>query len=169
MLMKGSIHQINIKGKNPGSRGLPKRSVDNVRILKEGLEGDYNVYRHEILSDDPDSAVLLMPLETIAEVNKEGWPIKPGDIGENITTSGIPYSELTPAKKFRIGDEVLIQISRACTPCDNLYLLPYVGDEKGPDFLKVMLGRRGWYARVLQEGTVRKGDEIRESSPSSTS
>jgi MOSC domain-containing protein YiiM len=160
--LQGDIYQINVKGKNPGSRGLPKHSVDNVRILKEGLEGDFNVYRHEILSGDPDSAVLLMPLETIEELNDEGWPIKPGDIGENITTCGIPYSELAPAKKLQIGDAVLLQISRACTPCANLYLLPYVGGEKGPDFLKVMLGRRGWYARVLREGTVRKGDEIKE-------
>ena len=163
MPLKGDIYQISIKEENLGSHGLPKRSIDNVRILKEGLEGDFNVYRHEILNDDPDSAVLLMPLETIAELNKEGWPIKPGDIGENITTSGIPYSELAPAKTLRIGNEVVLQISRACTPCDNLYLLPYVGDKKGPNFLKVMLGRRGWYARVLQEGTVRKGDEIKES------
>ncbi len=160
--MKGDIYQINIKRKNPESRGLPKRSVDNIQISKEGLEGDFNVYRHEMLSDDPDSAVLLMPLETIEELNKEGWPIKPGDIGENITTKGIPYSEMIPAKKLRIGDEVILQISRACTPCANLYILPYVGDEKGPSFLKVMLGRRGWYARVIQEGTVRKGDEIRD-------
>lgn len=103
-----------------------------------------------------------MPLETINELNNEGWPIKPGDIGENITTNGIPYFQMSPGKTLRIGSEVVIQISRACDPCSNLYLLPYVGDKKGPSFLKVMLGRRGWYARVIQEGTVRKGDEIRE-------
>lgn len=160
--MKSDVYQLNVKAKTPGSRGLPKTPVSSVRILKNGLEGDYNVYRHDILSDDPDSAVLLMPLETINELNNEGWPIKPGDIGENITTNGIPYFQMSPGKTLRIGSEVVIQISRACDPCSNLYLLPYVGDKKGPSFLKVMLGRRGWYARVIQEGTVRKGDEIRE-------
>src|SRR5579875_4096017 len=84
--MLGEVYQINIKGRVAGARGLPKHPVESNTILKTGLEGDFNVYRHEELADDPDSAVLLMPLETIAELNKEGWPIKAGDIGENITT-----------------------------------------------------------------------------------
>jgi MOSC domain-containing protein YiiM len=159
--MSGKVLQINIKGKTPGDRGLPKSPVNSIKISKGGLEGDYNVYRHDILSDDPDSAVLLMPIETIRELNEEGWPIKPGDIGENITTIGIPYSKMTPEKKLEIGD-VVLQISRACDPCDNLYLLPYVGKEKGPRFLKVMMGRRGWYARVIKEGRISNADEVRE-------
>jgi MOSC domain-containing protein YiiM len=157
--MLGEVYQINIKGRVAGARGLPKHPVESSAILKTGLEGDFNVYRHEELADDPDSAVLLMPLEAIAELNKEGWPIKAGDIGENITTKGIGYSEFVPEKKFTVGNAEL-QISRACTPCANLYLLPYVGSAKGPEFLKVMLNRRGWYARVLKEGTVTKGDKI---------
>jgi MOSC domain-containing protein YiiM len=157
--MKGKIVQINIKKMSPGSRGLPKFPVDSCRILKTGLAGDFNVYRHEKLADDPDSAVLLMPIETIEQLNRERWPIKAGDIGENITTSGISYSDFAPGKKFTVG-KATIQISRACDPCSNLYLLPYVGKEKGPEFLKTMLGRRGWYARVIEEGIVRKDDPI---------
>ena len=133
--------------------------VNSIMVSKGGLEGDFNVYRHEKLDDDPDSAVLIMPLETIEELNKEGWPIKPGDIGENITTRGIAYSRFIPGKGVRIGQAEL-QISRACDPCANLLLLPYVGEGKGNQFLKVMFGRRGWYARVVREGRVKKGDEI---------
>jgi MOSC domain-containing protein YiiM len=157
--MHGTIHQINIKGRIPGSRGLPKKPVDSVRITRKGLEGDFNVYRHEKLNDDPDSAVLVMPLETIDELNKEGWPIKPGDLGENFTTRGIAYHDFFPQRTFALGN-ALVQISRACNPCNNLYLLPYVGSKKGPEFLSVMLGRRGWYARVIKEGWVKTGDEI---------
>jgi MOSC domain-containing protein YiiM len=155
----GRVYQINVKPMTPGARGLPKISVGSASITKNGVDGDFNVYRHEELDDDPDSAVLLMPLETLQKLNGEGWPIRPGDIGENITTEGIPYNEFSPSRKFVLGS-VEVQVSRACTPCDNLFLLPYVGREKGPEFLKVMLGRRGWYARVLREGRVRKGDAI---------
>jgi MOSC domain-containing protein YiiM len=156
----GDVYQLNIKPETPGSRGLPKKPVNMIKILKSGLEGDFNVYRHQELSDDPDSAVLLMPLETIEELNKEGWPIKPGDIGENITTGGISYPQFAIGRKITLGQAEL-RISRACNPCTNLYLLPYVGELKGPQFLKVMLGRRGWYARVIREGSVRKGDHIK--------
>jgi MOSC domain-containing protein YiiM len=157
----GRVFQINLKPETPGSRGLPKYPVPSVLITRSGVEGDHNVYRHEELGDDPDSAVLLMPLETLNALNDEGWPIKPGDIGENITTEGIPYDQFQPGRTFAVGG-ARVQISRACDPCANLYLLPYVGEEKGPAFLKTMLGRRGWYARVTGEGTVRTGDTITE-------
>lgn len=156
------LQQINVKPPTKGERGLPKAPVDSAFVTREGVKGDFNVYRHEELNDDPDSALLLVPMETIAELNAEGWPIKPGDLGENFTTSGIQYSSFTVGKVFKVG-EVRLQISRACDPCDNLFLLPYVGRSKGPQFLKVMLHRRGWYARVLHGGWVRKGYQITES------
>ena len=123
--------------------------------------GDFNVYRHEEIGDDPDSAILIMPVEMIEELNSEGWPVKPGDLGENLTTSGIPYSSFSVGKTFTAG-KVRLQISRACDPCDNLFLLPYVQKLRGPAFLKTMLGRRGWYARVVEEGWVKTGDPVAE-------
>lgn len=157
----GKIYQINVKPRTPGQRGLPKLPVESVMVTYRGLEGDFNNYRYEERHDDPDMALLVMPLETIKQLNEEGWPIQPGDIGENITTLGIPYSSFVSGKRYGLG-EAEIQISRRCDPCSNLYLLPYVGQANGPRFLKTMLDRRGWYARVLQEGAIRKGDSIHE-------
>ncbi len=159
--MTGRIHQINIKPETPGEEGLPKTPVEAALARRGGLAGDFNRYRHERQHDDPNAALLLMPLETIQELNEEGWPIKPGDLGENITSTGIPYRSLVPRKIYVVG-EAEIQITKRCDPCTNLYLLPYVGEKKGPAFLKVMKGRRGWYARVLQEGLIRAGDPIEE-------
>lgn len=155
------VSQINVKPSVPGERGLPKRPVSHASVTRAGIEGDYNKYRHEELEDDPDSALLLMPMEMIDQLNSEGWPIKPGDLGENLTTKGIPYDAFAVGKKF-IAGEVRLQISRPCDPCDNLFLLSYVGESRGPDFLRTTLGRRGWYARVLGEGVVRAGDTIAE-------
>jgi len=159
--MPGVALQVNFKPMTNGERGLPKRPVDSAFVSHHGVRGDYNVYRHEEKNDDPDSALLLMPIETIKQLNSEGWPIKAGDLGENVTTSGIDYSAFKVGKIFSIGD-VRFKISRACTPCENLYLLPYVGVSNGPEFLKIMLGRRGWYARILDEGWIKSGDKIIE-------
>jgi MOSC domain-containing protein YiiM len=153
------IMQINVKPQTKGERGLPKKPVDSAFVSVAGVRGDYNMYRHEELKDDPDSALLIMPIEMIKALNSEGWPIKPGDLGENLTTSGMPYDSFAIGKMFSAG-QVQFQISRACDPCENLFLLPYVGRSKGPRFLKIMLGRRGWYARVLKEGRVRTNDQI---------
>jgi len=161
---EGRVYQINVKPATPGERGLPKKPVESVRVTRAGLVGDFNIYRQEKLKGDPDSAVLLMPIETISELNSEGWPVKPGDLGENFTTIGLAYGSFSPGKTFGLGGAT-IEISRACNPCTNLYLLPYVGPARGPSFLKVMLGRRGWYARVKGEGRVTRGDPIGEISP----
>lgn len=157
--MPGVIKQINVKPQTMGEHGLPKKPVDSAYVNKAGVEGDFNVYRHEERDDDPDQALLIMPVETIRGLNSEGWPIKPGDLGENLTTSGIPYDAFGVGKTFIAGG-LRFQVSKACDPCSNLFLLPYVGESKGPGFLKTMLGRRGWYARVLEEGQVRQGDQI---------
>ena len=166
--MPGVIQQINVKPQTKGEHGLPKGRADSAFVTRKGLEGDFNVYRHEELQDDVDQALLILPIETIKELNSEGWPIRPGDLGENFTTSGMPYEAFGVGKTFEAG-EVRFQVTKACEPCDNLFLLPYVGASKGPEFLKVMLGRRGWYARVLEEGRVEAGNRLTESSSPSSS
>jgi MOSC domain-containing protein YiiM len=155
----GEVRQINVKPEVHDERGLPKTPVERVLVRRSGLVGDFNKWRHEEASDDTRMAVLLMPIETIQELNREGWPIKPGDLGENFTTSGIVYSSFAPGKRYKIGRAV-IKITKPCDPCSNLYLLPYVRKDK--DIVKATYQRRGWYASVEDEGEVVKGDAIEE-------
>lgn len=161
-MASGKIYQINVKSQKEGERGMPKFPVESAIVTEQGVEGDYNNHRTEKLNKDPNQAILIMPLEMIVKLNEEGWPIKPGDIGENITSEGINYDSFEPGKIYKLGKEVTIQISKACTPCKNLYNLHYVGKDKGPAFLKALLNRRGWYAKVINPGMVRKGDTIEE-------
>ena len=157
--MNGRVYQINTKPETPGERGLPKRQTETVFVSYKGVEGDFNRYRQEKCNGRLDKAILLMPLEMIVQLNSEGWPISPGDIGENITSQWSPYNNFCQNKKYKIG-EIEIQISELCIPCGNLKILPYVGKERWPEFKKAMTGRRGWYARVLKEGRIKVGDEI---------
>ena len=151
--------RLGAKPKTRGEHGLPKPEVAEATVSLQGFSGDYNLYRQTQRAGDPDMALLLMPLETLEQLRREGWPVSPGDLGENVTTAGVPYDRLRPRQRVRLGG-VVAETSKACDPCDNLFLLPYVGRDRGPAFLKATLGRRGWYARVLQAGVVRKGDPI---------
>lgn len=153
------VHRIGAKSHRPGEHGLPKPELLVAEISPDGVAGDFNVYRQEEQRGDRDMALMLLPLETIEQLNREGWPVRPGDLGENITTRGVPYERLEPPCRFSLGS-VTAEVTKPCTPCTNLELLPYVGPERGPEFLRAMLGRRGWYARVLTPGTVRRGDRI---------
>jgi MOSC domain-containing protein YiiM len=157
----GVIVGVHIKPETAGERGLPKHSVDQARLTAAGLQGDFNVYRHEEKHDDPRMAVLLYPREMIERLNQEGWPVGLGDIGENLATEGIAYDGFELGHRFAVG-EAEIEITKPCDPCDNLGVLPYVGPQRVTEFMRTMLHRRGWYARVTREGIVRRGDAIRE-------
>ena len=45
--MDAVVQQINVKPKTGSERGLPKLPVDSASVTGSGVEGDYNVYRHE--------------------------------------------------------------------------------------------------------------------------
>ena len=123
------------------------------------MEGDYNRHRHEQDGDNPDRALLIMPVETMRDLNDEGWPVKPGDLGENVTTEGLVNADFEVGVRVRIGD-VLTEVAENDMPCRILGQLPYVGEEKKAEFIKTLVGRRGWYARVIEEGDVNVGDQI---------
>ena len=74
--MQGKVLQLNIKEKVINEVGLPKNNILSAMVTKSGMLGDYNNYRSEELDNTPDQALLLMPIETIEQLNKEGWPIK---------------------------------------------------------------------------------------------
>ncbi|MFQ6673664.1 MAG: MOSC domain-containing protein, partial [Fidelibacterota bacterium] len=105
--MTGKIFRINVKPETIGERGLPKSPVKSAMATFPGVEGDFNRYRHEKKNDDPDMAILLITSEVIGRLNNEGWPVRPGDLGENITARGIPYNEFSPGKSYRIGRATL--------------------------------------------------------------
>jgi MOSC domain-containing protein YiiM len=156
----GRVQEVHRKPERPGEHGLPKPAVEEIQIGPGGVTGDFNRYRHEELADEPTSAVLLIPSETLRELRNEGWPVRPGDLGENVTTEGIAYDAMPPGTLLRFARGPEVEITRPCDPCTNLYLLPYVGEAQGPKFVKTMLHRRGWYARVRVPGAIRPGDRI---------
>jgi len=157
--MTGLVLRTSIKPRTPGERGLPKPAVPSLDVTSRGAAGDFNHYRAEEMPDDLDQALLLLTEEVLHDLQSEGWPVQPGDLGENLTLTGIPERVLAPGVRLRIG-EVLVEVSLACDPCTVLYTLPYVGRERGPEFLRCLKGRRGWYARVLHPGVIIPGTEV---------
>ena len=161
---EGRVHALHRKPERPDERGLPKIAVAEAIVTARGMEGDFNRWRHEKLADDPRNALLVVPLETLNDLEREGWPVRPGDLGENVTSVGLGYDTFAPGGRFLIG-EAVVEVTKPCEPCRYLFGLPYVGAALGPAFLKTMVGRRGWYAAVLRPGRIRPGDPIRRIEP----
>ena len=157
--VSGRIVGLHRKPKEGRARGTPKRPVDELVITAEGVEGDFNRWRTEKAGGDPDQAVLLLGNDVLVQLRAEGWPVNPGDLGENLLVAGVTAEALAPGVRVRAG-EVELEISKRCDPCVVLYGLPYVGVERGPKFVRTLRGRRGWFAWVIRGGVVRVGMEL---------
>ncbi len=136
--MKPFVFQISVKPDTVGEIGLPKMPATQVQIDIAGLTGDYNRYRQKKKNNAPDMAVLIISTDVPGELNKEGWLVKAGHLGENLTIANIDYGTI-------------------CPPCANLYALLYVGDKRRFEFIKTIMNHRGWYTRILNEGSVLVG------------
>ena len=155
-----SILQINRKPRKKGEAGLPKISIEEAKVTSQGIEGDFNRYRTLRKNSDPDMALLILSDDIINQLNREGWPVCPGDLGENLTLTNIDYSSILPGQNYKIGN-IQIMISFICDPCSYLEVLPYVGEIKLIDFIKTLKNRRGWYARVVRGGQIFAGDLVK--------
>ena len=101
--MKPSVLQINKKSKTKTEAGLPKVPIDKADVTLMGVDGDFNRFRSTKKDNDPKMALLVLTTDIINELNNEDWPIKPGDLGENLTLTDIDYRSLAPKQKYAIG------------------------------------------------------------------
>ncbi|MCY4070751.1 MAG: MOSC domain-containing protein [Chloroflexi bacterium] len=79
-----------------------------------------------------------------------------GQFGENLTTQGLLENKVCVGDAFQVG-EAIIQVTQPRVPCYKL------ANKLGiPTFAKTFLqaNRSGFYARVLEEGSVGAGDVI---------
>jgi MOSC domain-containing protein YiiM len=91
---------------NRSSGGVPKQPVPECRVTESGLQGDRQ--RDLRFHGGPDRAVCLYPLESILALQREGHPIAPGTIGENLTVSGLDWSLMVPDVRLQVGEVVLL-------------------------------------------------------------
>jgi MOSC domain-containing protein YiiM len=151
--VKGTIVQISVS-----RGGVPKTAVAGARVTALGLEGD--AHRDTEHHGGPERAVCLYAMEAITGLRAEGHPIVPGAIGENVTVQGLDWSAVVPGCYLRLGESVLLQVTRYTSPCLNITRA--FGDG---DYARVSQKRHpGWsrvYARVVATGSIRPGDPVR--------
>jgi len=118
--------------------------VENAEVVEGlGLRGD----RHAIA--ESTRQILLVEDETLGE-----FKLNPGQVKENITTRGIRLMLLERGQKMQVGDEAVLEITMACTPCGRM-------DEIRSGLQSQLGGRRGILARALCGGVIRVGDTIK--------
>ncbi len=159
---KGRLVQV-----NTSLGGVPKRPLSEARVFFDRVEGDN--WNDRLRHGTAGQAVLLYSTELIDEMKEEGFPLFPGALGENFTTSGIDFRSVRPGQMFRIGAEVEIRITKIRKPCHTIAVYgrgieeaTYDAAVKAGDSSSPKWGKSGFYAEVLKEGIVRPGDPITE-------
>jgi MOSC domain-containing protein YiiM len=143
-----------------------------VRLLPGlGVEGDAHcgtTVRHRYdRRKDPARPNLrqvhLIAGELLDELAQHGHPVRPGDLGENITTTGIDLLALPSGTVLRLGQEAEVRLTGLRTPCTLI-------DAFQPGLMRKMWavdehGRRSRRAGVMavvdSGGVVRAGDPLR--------
>ena len=93
-----------------------------------GVEGDAHrgatVKHRSRVARDPTQPNLrqvhLIHAELYDELRAAGFPVEPGDLGENVTTRGLDLLGLPVGARLRLGAEVVVEITGLRNPCVQL-------------------------------------------------
>lgn len=148
-----------------------KRVQPRITLLAGlGVQGDGHlgetVQHRSRVARDPSQPNLrqlhLLHAELHDELNASGFRLAPGDIGENVTTSGLDLLALPEGTLLRLGRTALVRVTGLRNPCLQL-------DRFRPGLMAAVLDRdahgnlvrkAGIMAAVLQGGEVGPGDAI---------
>ncbi|HUC38504.1 MAG TPA: MOSC domain-containing protein [Candidatus Acidoferrum sp.] len=179
--LRGKVHQLNIS-----KEGIPKTAVRQMYVTPRGAIGD-----NQGSPISEDAVLSLLPLESYMELARsdkvrvidrrlqpnlnfkarEGDKPRPGDLGENITTVGLPVMEVKLGDVFQVGSErngVVFKISSARRAHGA------VTEVFGPAWTDILYGaglrtglegslewgKGGFEARVLRVGSISAGDSM---------
>jgi MOSC domain-containing protein YiiM len=153
------------------SHGFSKAVAREITLLAGlGVEGDAHAgatvrHRYRVRKDPTASnlcQVHLLHRELFGELAGEGIAVSPGEMGENMTTSGIDLLGLPRGTLLRLGESAVVEVTGLREPCAQMNGLR-------PGLMKACLARdaRGGLVRkagimgiVLAGGVVRAGDAI---------
>jgi len=106
--------------------------------------------------------VHLLAVELLNELRRRGFPVAPGDLGENVTTAGVDLLALPSGSRLRLGPDAVVEVTGLRNPCRQL-------DDFQPGLMAAVLGRTpggevvrraGVMAIVLTGGVVTPGDDV---------
>jgi MOSC domain-containing protein YiiM len=147
----------------------------SIRLITAlGVEGDAHLgvtvkHRHRVRKDPTQPnlrQVHLIHSELIAELNATGFTIHPGQLGENITTTGIDLLNLPTGTHLNIGPEAIIEVTGLRNPCQQLNdLQPGLMSACMSTTADKSIARAGIMAIVLQGGLITPGDPIQITLP----
>lgn len=155
-----------------GEHRFSKVVTDEITLLSGlGVQGDAHagttVQHRSRVTADPTQPNLrqvhLIHAELHTELREQGFDVAPGQLGENITTTGVSLLALPRGTLLQIGADAVVEVAGLRNPCAQI-------NDFQPGLLKAVLvqGTDGALVRktgimgiVVRCGVVKPGDTIR--------
>ena len=148
----------------------------SIRLLKGlGVAGDAHMgetvkHRSRVRKDPTEPnlrQVHLMHTELFDELRANGFVVRSGELGENVTTSGIDLLALPAGTRLHLGASAVVELTGLRDPCilidrfqKGLMAATLDRDADGN-----LIRKAGVMGIVIAEGDVRPGDAIRVETP----
>jgi MOSC domain-containing protein YiiM len=124
--------------------------------LGSGLVGDY-------IGDTKNHGGDEQALYAVSREDLDAWQerldlvLPNGSFGENLTTRGLDVNDARLGERWRIGNDVVVQVTSPRIPCST-----FRGTMGVKGWLKIVTaaGRPGAYLSIVTAGSIRAGDEI---------
>lgn len=153
-----------------------KQNALSIRLVKGlGVEGDAHmgstVKHRSRVAQNPHMPNLrqvhLIHAELFGELAGAGFRVAPGDMGENITTSGVDLLALPRGARLHIGAGAIVELTGLRNPCGQIDkfqkgLMNAVLDR---DASGGLIRKSGVMSIVIAGGDVWPGDPIRVEMP----
>ncbi len=128
-------------------KGTQKKPIQEVVLIKaHGVEGDAH-------AGDWHRQISFLASESIDKVRQEGLDVTFGDFAENIATEGIDWESVPIGTRMQLGEKARVEITQIGKECHNKCAIYYKAGD-------CIMPKEGVFARVLEGGTIRCGDEI---------
>ena len=153
-----------------------KNPALGIRLLTGlGVAGDAHMGRtvkhRSRVRKDPTQPNLrqvhLIHAELFDELRARGFVVNPGELGENVTTSGIDLLALPTGTRLQLGQTALVEITGLRNPCAQLdaFQSGLMAATLDKDANGSLIRKAGVMSIVLADGDVRPKDAVRVELP----
>ena len=148
----------------------------SIRLLTGlGVAGDAHMgttvkHRSRVRKDPTEPnlrQVHLMHAELFEELRVKGFDVTPGDLGENVTTSGIELLALPAGARLHLGATAVVEVTGLRNPCSQIdgFQNGLMAATLDKDAAGNLVRKAGVMSIVRSDGDVRPGDTIRVELP----
>ena len=169
--MQGTVVSVN----SDDAHRFSKIARQSIRLVEgHGIEGDTHAgrfvqHRHQAKKTPltPNRRqVHLIQSELFEQMRGFGFLIKPGDLGENVTTVGIDLLALPLGVQLHLGESAVVELTGLRTPCGLID--KFKKGLKRSMIVRMPHGvtfRAGVLGIVTSSGDLRPGDLVRAELP----